>query len=105
MGPVGALIGKLATVGQVTVERHLIQNILMNAIQSILMDQNSKIWRSDKSNWLRTSCEIRECQLEDGNYFLQEHVPRDKKLSNEMIDDLLMNEKVWLGTNGDRSNH
>ena len=51
--------------------------------------------KSDHQNWLRTSCEIHKSQLQDGTYFLHEHLPRDQNLGSELIHDLLMNEKVW----------
>ena len=50
---------------------------------------------SDHHHGLRTRCEIHKSQLQDGHNFLHEHVPRDQILGNDLIHDLLMNEKVW----------
>ena len=36
-----------------------------------------------------------QSQLQDGSYFLHEHVLRDQNLHHELIHDLLMNDKVW----------
>ena len=41
---------------------------------------------------LRTSCEIHKSPVQDGTYFLNEHVPRDQNLSKESIHDMLMND-------------
>ena len=51
----GAQIGKVAKVGNVTVEGQLLQNIRMNAIMGILMNSDSKLGKV-----IHQKCEINE---------------------------------------------
>ena len=50
---------------------------------------------SGQQHWSSTSCELHRSQLQDGNFFLHEHVPRDYHLGKDLIHDLQKDEKVW----------